>query len=279
MKVLLLYIPVPHKGYRDFIRRHTDASRVLIFGEGLIEQFPILKKNLPAISPYEAMLCIIANGWTNVSVTMSELIDLDCLPIGTEVVMPDEDVCRELARKYLSLCKVTFESTFLRWDRTAASLAKDVIPDVTISEEDLDRCIMRRLDKESEHSPDFWRQVAAAMIKDGEIVMMARNRHLPTDYFPYMLGDPRGNFSRGIELDLTTAEHAETQIISTCACKGISTEGASLYVTTFPCPPCSMAVATAGFSRIFFRDGYTKVNAEDALRTNGVEIIRVNKKP
>ncbi len=98
---------------------------------------------------------------------------------------------------------------------------------------------------------------------------------MPHEQSLYALGDPRGNFSWGERIELSNSLHAERSVIAQAARRGISVSGASLYVTTFPCPPCAMDIVEAGFSRLYYREGYSKVGAEDILRGGQIEIIKV----
>ena len=57
--------------------------------------------------------------------------------------------------------------------------------------------------------------------------------------------------------------------------RGIALEGASIYVTTFPCPVCAKSVALSGIKKVYYSKGYSLLDAEDILRAYGVEIVLV----
>jgi dCMP deaminase len=57
--------------------------------------------------------------------------------------------------------------------------------------------------------------------------------------------------------------------------RGISLEGKSMYVTTFPCPACGKLVAFSGIKNIYFKDGYAMLDSEDILKSQGVGIFQV----
>jgi len=78
-----------------------------------------------------------------------------------------------------------------------------------------------------------------------------------------------------VHLELSTTTHAEAQLIADAARRGVATEGAVMYVTDFPCPPCAKLVAAAGVSRLYFRTGYAVLDGNDILVAGGVEIVRV----
>ncbi len=69
--------------------------------------------------------------------------------------------------------------------------------------------------------------------------------------------------------------HSEAGAIAEAARKGISLEGADLYVTTFPCPPCGKLIAYSGIKRVFYKNGYGVLDSERILKDKGVEIIKV----
>ena len=64
-----------------------------------------------------------------------------------------------------------------------------------------------------------------------------------------MFGDPRSNFDAGKNIELSKFIHAEASLIAQAAKQGAKLEGASIYVTTFPCPVCARLVATAGLRK------------------------------
>ena len=68
---------------------------------------------------------------------------------------------------------------------------------------------------------------------------------------------------------------AEAQLVAAAAKQGISLEGASMYVTTFPCPPCAKLVAYSGIKKLYYADGYGVLDGERVLKSQGVEIVFV----
>jgi dCMP deaminase len=124
-------------------------------------------------------------------------------------------------------------------------------------------------------SSDWWRHVGAVLVKDEKIILSTFNTHVPSEQMPYVNGDPRSNFSKGVHLELSTAIHAEARLIAQAAKEGVSLDGASLYVTTFPCPPCAKLVAYAGIKKLYFDEGYGVLDGEQILKQQGVEIVQV----
>ena len=279
MRILLLYLPVPHRGYREFLRKHTYAvDYVCLLDQSLIDEFPHLRKNVPAISPTEARSAIVAMEWVGsskvVCVTKQTLERFNDSRVT--VITPDEDIVKQVVSNYLDNCQVIYDPVFLRWDMQASTNKHDLTPTCKISHDAFDQEVMGMLNEEKGKSLDFWRQVAAAIVIDKQIVCFAHNIHTPDPESPYFYGDPRFNFSRGIGIETSTAIHAEAQLIAHCAKDNtICTNGASIYVTTFPCPPCSALIVAAGFSKCYFREGYSLLNAELNFTAAYIEIIQV----
>jgi dCMP deaminase len=135
---------------------------------------------------------------------------------------------------------------------------------------------MSRATEAGARSPDWWRQVGAVAVRDGEILDVAHNEHRPTAYTPYVDGDPRNDFQRGVRTDLSTAIHAEALLVARAAATGRSLAGADLYVSTFPCPPCARLIAESGFRRVYFAGPYAVLDGDAILRSAGVDLIWVD---
>lgn len=273
---VLLYLPVPHRGYKEFFHRHGSADDFWIIGEPVISEFRHLRKNLPALTAKEVCSAVNSLGWTSSPVRIADHSDLASMNSRqADLFMPEDDVMLSVSERYLPQCNVIWDQTFLRWDKRWAEKKIDPIPDCVISANEWDREIMGYLEAERYQSGDFWRQVSGAIVRNREILFTAHNQHLPDPENPYFYGDPRSNFSRGLSLELSTAEHCEARLIGQCARQGIATEGLSIYVTTFPCPPCAKLIARAGFAKCFFAEGYSILDSETILKNAGVELIQV----
>ena len=59
------------------------------------------------------------------------------------------------------------------------------------------------------------------------------------------------------------AVHAEMEAIISCARTGVSTVGATLFCTTFPCHNCAKHIVDAGIERVVFVEAYPKSRATD----------------
>jgi dCMP deaminase len=137
---------------------------------------------------------------------------------------------------------------------------------------DLPPLLVRHATELAGRSSDWWRQVGAIAWRGEEILGAAWNHHCPTEYAPYIDGDPRDSFSRGVRADLSTAVHAEASVVARAARAGTALGGADLFVTTFPCPACARLIAEAGFRRCYFAGAYSVLDADGILRAAGVEL-------
>jgi dCMP deaminase len=70
--------------------------------------------------------------------------------------------------------------------------------------------------------------------------------------------------------DLTV--HAEQNIISFCAKHGISTLGASMYITHAPCKQCSKLMVQAGIDQVYYDKKYKDDEGIRFLKENGVQV-------
>ncbi|CAD2076855.1 tRNA-specific adenosine deaminase [Phocicoccus schoeneichii] len=92
--------------------------------------------------------------------------------------------------------------------------------------------------------------VGATLVKDNRVIASGYNgavsgEHHCTDHGCYM---EDGHCIRTI--------HAEVNALLQCSKNGVSTEGASVYVTHFPCINCTKALLQAGITNIYYREDY-----------------------
>lgn len=70
--------------------------------------------------------------------------------------------------------------------------------------------------------------------------------------------------------------HAEMNALLQCAKYGITVGGADLYVTHFPCLPCTKSIIQAGISRLYYAQDYKNNDyAIELLNKAGVDVIHV----
>lgn len=273
-KTLIAYVPVLHEGYRRLFEKYKDA-KLYILGKEIISEFTYLSKEIRELDPELIKKSVESWGLLpKVDILTLEKIK-DVNESEKEIIMPDEDIMHELKEKYFQDKKITFDTVFLRWDKHKSMEERPVEADQKISRDDFDREIISKLKTEAEKSSDWWRRVASAIVKDEKIILIAHNEHLPSPHSPYADGDPRNTLHKGVGTDIATAIHSEAKLIAEAARKGIPLEGATLYVTIFPCSLCAKQIAFSGIKKIYYGGGYQMLDQETILKSKGIEIIYV----
>jgi len=275
-KIIFAYIPILHQGYWQFFKKYASEVQALyLFGEELIQEFDHLRKDIRALEPKQIKQAIESwHFFSEVCVADRNVLNNIRLMRPT-IIMPNEDECRELAKKYLSDCTVEFDSVFLRWDKTKSIAQKKVNYNRVVPFEGFISEMLSYAAEEAQKATNWWRQVGAVIARNREILLVGCNCQVPSPRISYAEGDARSFFSKGLFIEITTDFHAEARLISKAAMEGISTNGADLYITTFPCPPCAKIVAYSGIKRCYFKSGYAMLDGERILRSQGVEIILV----
>jgi dCMP deaminase len=278
MKAAILYFPVIHNGYLNFIKSIDDADKIFVMSSAIaIELEPTLQKDIRALKSYQMVKFL--NGSGLLSCDTEELLDQSALDSYEQIVMPDEEVSHGFVKKFFDDTKsVEFVNVFLRWDKKRSSEESEAVENFTVTSLEFDRKMISACKKVASRSGDWWRQVGGCIVKNGSLILPAvHNIHVPSLDQAYYDGDPRSNFRAGNSVELGTALHVELNLISMAAEVGISLSGSHLYVTTFPCPWCAKAIAYSGIERVYFEEGYAVLDAQTILEANGVEIVRVIK--
>ncbi len=274
-EAVLAYVPVLHEGYRRFLETHGPGRALYLIGAELHSEQRPLAKDIRALDAEHAAAAIGAWGICE-SVAVLDLAGAERLAAESPaLIAPAEDVSYAVVERFFARCDVRYDTVFLRWDktRTAALLEPEAEParagDQPLAE------LAAAAAAAAGGSIDWWRRVGAAIRFADGTVETAHNEHLPHPLAAYAAGDPRSNFYKGVALELSSAHHAEARLIAGAARAGRATEGAVMYVTDFPCPPCAKLIAAAGVARVYFREGYAVLDGEDVLRDAGVELLRV----
>jgi len=266
-KAIVAYIPVLHDGYRRFLEKHHQADVCFIFGSKLIDEFDYLHKEIRALDPDLMCSAIRSLG----ILQRVEVLDSTYTIKADTIFMPDEDVSRRYAEDRLGDRSVVFDPVFLRWDRQNTQKKKKVGPDMVITKDQF----MNLAFKEAMKSSDWWRQVGAVLVKDGQVVGQKFNQHLPSLHQPYADGDPRNASKKGQDLDKFTSIHAEAALIAEAARTGVSIQDSEIYVTDFPCPVCAKQIAMSGIKKLYFTRGYDALDGQRVLHHAGIDMIKI----
>ncbi len=292
-EVVVAYIPVLHEGYRRFLDAHARDRPLCLIGPELYVDYRPLAKDIRGLDAELAAAAIAAWGICSQVSVLDERSAARLAEGSPSITLPDEDVSHQVVERFFARCEVRYDTAFLRWDKSRS--VRLLVPGAAsqtgaaghtsaatgtgaarmgATEEIAD--IAAAAQAQAGTSVDWWRQVGAAIrFADGTIAAAA-NEHNPHRLSAYAVGDPRSNFFKGVGLELSTATHAEARLVAQAARDGVSTDGAVMYVTDFPCPPCAKLIAASGISKLYFRDGYAVLDGQDVLEAAGVETVQVD---
>lgn len=278
--IVLLYMPVIHRGYLEFLERHASREwDCVLLGKkalgalGSDDMEYVLRKDMAIRGLDESLVRdFIRSRDLYRSV---ELLDPDhnYRPV-LSVVAPDEDVTQLAAKRFFPNAVITADTHRLRYDRIG-SKREDPVPAVTCCSDHATRTLMGVAVTEAGKSKDWWLSVGAIISRGGIPLLTAYNAAALDPDLVNILGDPRSAFSRGVNTEDTLAAHAERRLVARAAKLGLSLLGTDAYVTHFPCVPCAESLAEAGVKRLFFKQGYSRLEAAELLQAKGIEIIQV----
>lgn len=273
-KTLILHIPVIHKGFLDFFKsRKNDVGQVYMIDSSLLEELAQFKLDIASLEPQEVRQFLGVFGLSEIKVLTKENIgELS----GKDLILVNDELSRNLVKSYLKNECVEWVSVFLRWDKSSI-VANLPLENIASSDEVFDIQMMQEAYEEAKKSGDWWRQVGAIIVKDGNVVARACNQGVPSDHTPYQVGMVRDFFKAGERQEFSNTTHAEPRIIGEAARKGIGLEGTSLYVTHFPCAVCAKFVAYSGIKRVYFREGASTLDGRAVMESADIALIRVPK--
>ena len=278
VKQILAYVPVVHAGYEQFLRKHGDAEELLIVGREFASFFPPMAKEIRALDPGDAARYLHCT-FPGFRIRVVQPPELVPAIVADTLVVPDEEMMRDIVRTW-SLDSggrhLVYDATFLRWDRKWSLEARPAEYQGSVTADEFAQLMIGIAEIAGAQSSDWWRRVGAAVARDGRLLEIAHNKHHPTEYAPYIDGDPRNEFHRGLRPDLTTAIHAEAELVARFARQGRPTAGADIFVSAFPCPSCARLIASAGFRRCYFRGSYAMLDGWRVLQDADVELVWVD---
>lgn len=274
MEALFAYIPVVHTGTLQFLKQYPKADIFLLDNVCGKNITPYLERDMRALDAEDIKKELTAHGFISVEVLHHNNL-AQRLELYERVVVPHDEIVELFMTQFAPSVQVERVNTFLRWTKQISTTEFEIPPDRKITHEQFAKDILVSLTQEAQRSPDWWRQIAAAIVQNGEIVITAHNKHYSTNHTLGIDGDPRSNLDAGEGPGVYLSIHAEAWAIAQAAKKGLSTEGADVYVTTFPCPTCARSLVEAGFKRVLYKKGYSLLDAEKILQDAGIEILLV----
>lgn len=276
---LLLYLPALHSSYIKLFNKWAGRADILyILGQDVLDQFPILEREIRAIEP-EDMQKIMRGSNYFPHVEIVSLRDLERIAKDDDcyLVMTDEQISDELREKYFPKKEIIQESLFLRYDEKIVKAARKEVEFVgTISEDEFDKKVLAKALQTAEKSSDWFLRVGAAIVIDDPLeIRYSHNMRMPSPHAEWTVGDIRMYTPYGTDTHRRTTLHAEQAAIAQAARDGVKIDDASMYVTTFPCPDCAQVIAEAGIKRVYFKDGYSELSMDDVLKAYKIEVIKV----
>ncbi len=269
----LAYVPVVHKGTLDFYTKYPGKIYLIDNTAGATD-YVYFERDMRALPAKSIAAELGTHGFNDVVVLAPQEL-ARAGESGLAIIAPHDEAVRFFVEKYAPELAVEYVQAFMRWNKNISTQEFVVPPHRTLTHDAFAREVIVNLQSVAQHSSDWWRQVAAAIVKDGTVLFSDYNRHLPGAHAPYINGDPRSNFDAGQHPDIYTSIHAESALIARAAREGVALKGADIYVTTFPCSVCGRLIREAGVARVFYEKGYSTIDAEELLTQAGIEIIKV----
>ncbi|WP_448523232.1 deoxycytidylate deaminase [Pseudothermotoga sp.] len=129
----------------------------------------------------------------------------------------------------------------------------------------------------SERSTCLHRKVGALIVRENRILATGYNQ--PPSAFPHCdsIGCVRDALSipSGRNQEVCFGLHAEQNALMQAAKFGISTKGATIYVTTKPCSVCARLIINAGISRVVYEHDYPDPLTDYFFNVCGIKVDRI----
>ncbi len=274
-RVMILDVPVLHQGYLKLFERVSSMAPSLYLPDAeLVAELAFLEPEIRAIDP-EVMRGLIESLNYFDDVRVLHLADIHNLT-NCAIVTVDEGVSHRLVDRYYPGSEVIYENWFLRWDESNVTSQEPVGHD-EVSDDPESHRLMALAEEQAERSADWWRQVGGVIVFDAahKEHLLGHNQHVPSQLMPYVNGDPRDSIEAGTYSELSTALHLEQGFIAEAARRGLALEGASLYVTVFPCPACAKMIAYSGIKTVYFKSGHASLDGQTIMHARGVKLVLV----
>ena len=113
---------------------------------------------------------------------------------------------------------------------------------------------MDKWDKAHLQAAETYAQLSSARRMKVGCVIVKDNRIISQGYNGYLPGYPHESImENGHEIGTI---HAEQNAIVDCAKRGVSCDGATIYITHYPCFNCMKFICASGIKKIFYLNNY-----------------------
>jgi len=120
----------------------------------------------------------------------------------------------------------------------------------------------------SRRSPCERLHVGSVIVKNKRVIAMGYNG--------FISGAPHTSIVRDGHEQATI--HSEMNAITDCANRGVSVDGATIYITHYPCLNCYKAIASSGIKKILYAEDYHNDELVEEINEGvGIEIIKLEK--
>lgn len=278
--VVVAYIPALHSSYPAFFEQHAqDAQALYLIDDWIKDEFPLLKREIRALTPKQVKAYLKgAKHFPAVKIASRSMLKRLGKRTDINIIMSDEYISDYIKDTFFSNAHVTQIPFFLRFDEKIVKAARKEVPwHGSVTTEQLHREVMDKAVQKSNKNSEWFLKVGAALIiNDPMQPRLSHNIRMPSPHSLWTIGDIRMYVEYGTDVSRRTTLHAEQAAIAHAARDGVKIEGASMYVTTFPCPDCVNNIAEAGIRRIYFKEGFTELASTDTIDAYGIEVIKVN---
>lgn len=263
-----------HKGYLDILDKYPEAD-IYILNDELVKELTEHPKDIRKIHN-DHLLALISALNKKVEILDKELLK-QLKKSDDHIIVISDPITDKLIRDYLNdYNKLIIESGFLyhKTEDVYTEKRTEQATEANYTEQDIE--IMKQAYKKANESGCWWRQVASVLVKDGQVLYTAHNEMLPNKDECYRIGCVRDNIKPGEKMDFCSAVHSEVSVIGQAAQDGVALKGASIYVTTFPCPRCAKLIAKSGIQKVYYHQGWSNFDGERVLQGAGVELIKID---
>lgn len=272
--VIIGTFAIIHRGYLEILDKYPQAD-IFILSDDLANQLYKLEIDLRKM-PIEKVKNLLAS--LNRHIYTLDLNNIENIKNSDQIVLINDDVINELKNRYLNNHpNLIVETGFYYHPTEKVAKAKEVGVNVIKNYSETDESYMKHAMILASESGCFWRQIGCLVLKDNKIIYSAYNQMQPNIDECYKIGCIRDDLKPGEKTaELCSVIHSEANCIAQAARDGVSLKGASIYVTTFPCPMCAKLIATSGIKKCFYNQGWANFDGERVMQAAGVELIKID---
>lgn len=141
----------------------------------------------------------------------------------------------------------------------------------------MDEYYMKQAHTQKEKSTCIRDKVGSVIVKNGAIIGVGYNNVTGGVEDCVKIGCIRDkmHIPHGQRREVCRAICAEQLALTEAARNGISTDGATIYVTTFPCFICSKLLVSAGIREIVYDNDYPDKLSKQFLKEAGINVRKI----